>query len=384
MVKGGNKEIFKRMNRGLLLKLLATRQCTSRIELSRTMELSKMAISNMVGELMKRGLIIESKVEQNDELGRSPIGLKIAPDAPKIVGILIFRDRCEAVLCDMALKVYKRESLTMEFATNETLMDMVYELVDTVIAGCSNIVGIGVASIGPLDAARGMILQPKFFFSIKNVPIVEKLNAKYNLPVFLENDNQCGALAEKLYGIGKDYSDIVLLGVAQGIGCGIIVNNKLYGNRLRLVPEFGHISIDYNGNDCVCGNKGCIETYVGTPILLAKLREATGKHYSFKNFCEMDNDSVVFDILADAIDKLSVALVNTINLLNSELVILAYDSAYLSDKLIKLLEDKINQHKFSGKTLHVSVKRPYFMQDSQLMGAACIINKRIFDGELLF
>jgi len=382
--KGGNKEVFKRMNRGLLLKLLSTKQCTSRIELSRTMELSKMAISNMVGELIDRGLIVEGKVEQSEEMGRNPIGLKISPNAPKIIGIFVFRDRCEAVLCDMALNVYKRESLTMEFATNEKLIEMIYELVDTMIANCSNIAGIGVASIGPIDVARGMILQPNFFFGIENVPIVEMLNVKYNLPVFLENDNQCGVLAEKYYGIGKDYSDILLIGVAQGVGCGIIANNELFDNQQGLVPEFGHISIDYNGNECVCGNKGCIETYVGTPILLARLREATGKYYSFKNFCEMDDNPDVQRILTDAIEKLSAAIVSTINLLNSEVIVLAYDSAYLPDSMIKRLENKVNEIKFSDQAAPIPIKRAHFMQDAQLMGAVCVVNREIFSGNLLF
>jgi predicted NBD/HSP70 family sugar kinase len=384
LAKGGNKEVYKRLNRGLLLKLLATGQCNSRIELSRTMELSKMAISNIVSGLIEQDVIIEGKTKQNDELGRNPIGLHISPNAPKIIGILIFRDRCEAILCDMALEIYKRTSLTMESTDNEKLIQMLYELVDTMIADCPKIIGIGVASIGPIDTVQGMILKPNFFFGIENVPIVEKLTNKYHVPVFLENDNQCGVLAEKLYGAGKEYSDILFLGMAQGIGCGIITNNQLYSNRNKLVPEFGHISIDNNGNECICGNRGCIETYIGTPVLLEKLREATGKYYSFKNFCKMDANSIVSEIFKNAINALTTALVSTINLLNSELIILGYDGVYLSDNLIKILEDKVNERKFTKETAHVSIKRPFFMLDAQLMGAACIINKLIFSGELLF
>jgi predicted NBD/HSP70 family sugar kinase len=384
LVKGGNKKIYKRLNRGLLLKLLATGQCNSRIELSRTMELSKMAISNIVGGLIEQNVIIEGKTRQNDELGRNPIGLHISPNAPKIIGILIFRDRCEAILCDIALEVYKRASLTMESADNEKLIHMLYELVDTMIADCPKIIGIGIASIGPIDAVRGMILKPNFFFGIENVPVVEKLTDKYHVPVFLENDNQCGVLAEKLYGSGKEYSDILFLGIAQGIGCGIITNDQLYSNRNKLVPEFGHISIDNKGNECICGNRGCVETYIGTPILLKKLRETTGKYYSFKDFCEMDTNPIVSGIFKDAIDTLTTALVSTINLLNSELIILGYDGVYLSDNIIKSLENRVNEQKFTKKTVYVSIKRPFFMQDAQLMGAVCIINKRIFSGELLF
>jgi predicted NBD/HSP70 family sugar kinase len=98
----------------------------------------------------------------------------------------------------------------------------------------------------------------------------------------------------------------------------------------------------------------------------------------------MDTNAAVSRIFKDAIDTLTTALVSTINLLNSELIILGYDGVYLSDTLIKTLEDQVNEQKFTKNTVHVSVKRPFFMQDAQLMGAVCIINKRIFSGELLF
>ena len=64
---GGNKEVFRRRNRGLLIKLLATGQCTTRAELSRTMGLSKMAISNMVTEVIDQNIIEENEVNKNEE-----------------------------------------------------------------------------------------------------------------------------------------------------------------------------------------------------------------------------------------------------------------------------------------------------------------------------
>lgn len=380
--KGGNKDILKKKNRGLLLKLISTRQCSSRVELAKVMGLSKMAISNMVSELISLGLIEEYRIDSKDEIGRTPIGLKISSDTPKIIGVLIARDHCEAILSDMNLNIYKREKLTMESASNETLVEMIYELVDTMISECSEIMAIGIASIGPIDAQHGIILEPQLFYGIKNVPIVEKLQDKYHLPVFMENDNSCGILVEKYYGVAQNCKDVMLLGISQGVGCGIIINGELYDNNLGLVPEFGHISIDYNGRKCVCGNNGCIETYISTPVLLKQLREATGKYYSFKTFCELDDIPIVNEILTDAILKLSAAITNLVNILNSELIILSYDSTYFSDKLIKFLENEVNAHKYSSRP-NISIKRPHFAQDAQLLGSVCLINQRIFSGELL-
>ena len=381
---GGNKEVFRRRNRGLLIKLLATGQCTTRAELSRTMGLSKMAISNMVTELIDQNIIEESNVKKNEELGRNPISLIISPKSPKTIGILIFRNRCEAILCDLSLAVLKRKRISMKFATNDTLINTVYDLVDAMLEEKEVIIGIGVASIGPIDVNRGMILKPEFFYDIENVPLVELMKERYKLPVYFDNDNLCGALAEKLFGNGKEFHDIILLGLGQGVGCGIIIDDELYNNSNELIPEFGHISIDYNGHQCICGNKGCIETYVRTPVLLDKMRVATGKNYSFKDFCEMETCKEIDDIMIDAVKKLSVAIVNTVNLLNTELILLGYDGIFLPDKYIELLENEINSKKFTDDFFHVYVKKPYFLKDSQLFGAACNVITQVFSGELLF
>ena len=382
-IAGGNKDVFKRMNRGLLLQLLATRQCASRSELSRVMGLSKMAISNMVNELMALGYLVDGRATPNEELGRNPSELNIAPSAPKAVGVLIFRDRCEAVLCDLNLTILTRRSMPMRAMSREMLLDQVCTLIDGVLEGADKVLGIGVAAICPLDTANGVIRNPEYFYGIKDVPVVERLTERYGLPVWLENDNQCGVLAEELYGNGRGCSNIILLGIARGVGCGLVVDGELYHNGQGLMPEFGHVSIDYRGRPCSCGNRGCIEAYLSTHILLDELQAATGQKYDFQTFCQMDTNLEVSRILSKAVDRLAAALVSTINLLNLELVILAYDSACLSDGMLLKLERKLNENKFAKHAGHIRVVRPRFMQDAQLLGGACMVIMQLFSGELL-
>lgn len=382
-IAGGNKDVFKRMNRGLLLQLLSTRKCSSRSELSRAMGLSKMAISNMVNELTELGYLMDGRATPNEEMGRNPIELNIAPSAPKTVGVLIFRDRCEAVLCDLNLSILTRRKMRMCAMSRETLLDQVCNLVRGVMEGEDKVLGIGVAAICPLDTAKGVILNPEYFYGITDVPIVQRLTERFGLPVWLENDNQCGVLAEELYGNGRGFSNIILLGIAQGVGCGLVVDGELYHNGQRLMPEFGHVSIDYKGRLCPCGSRGCIETYLSTHILLEELQAATGKAYSFQTFCQMDTNMAVNRILSKAMEKLASALVSTINLLNVELVILAYDSACLSDGMLLKLERKLNEAKFAKHAGHIRVVRPRFMQDAQLLGGACLVSAKLFSGDLL-
>ena len=121
---GKNRSDYKRVNRGLVLKMIATGQCTTRIDLVHSTGLSKMAISNIVTELMGQNLLVETSTARSEELGRRPVGLDLSPAAPKVVGLSISRDRCEAVLCDLKLRVLQREQGTMEGMNEQKLIHL--------------------------------------------------------------------------------------------------------------------------------------------------------------------------------------------------------------------------------------------------------------------
>lgn len=374
------REESKYRNRGLVLQLLATGECSSRIELSKRMNLSKMAVSNIVNDLIEKEVLIETESDVNEMVGRNPVGLTISEQAPKVVGLLIFRTRVEVVLCSLRLQILRRESIVINNIQQEELIQYIYEAIDMVMAGAEKCIGIGVASIGPVHVQKGMILSPFYFYGIHDVKIVELLEERYGLPVFFDNDNQCGVLAEKMFGDGKAYADILLLGIAEGVGCGIITQNQLLGNKRGFDPEVGHISVDYRGNVCACGNRGCIETYIRTPVMLENMRKATGKFYSYRKFCEIAEDNELVDqIFMDAMNNLAVAIVTVINILNSELVLLGHDACYWKEKYLRELEQRINQYKFGEKELRVKVRHTSFGKDSQLYGAACLVIQSVFE-----
>ena len=129
---GKNRSDYKKVNRGLVMKMVATGQCSTRADLTRSTGLSKMAISNIVTELIQRDLLVETRGTRVEELGRTPVRLGLSSKAPKVVGLLIDRDRCEAVLCSLDLKVLRRETVTMENMTQVQLVRLIYQLLDKI------------------------------------------------------------------------------------------------------------------------------------------------------------------------------------------------------------------------------------------------------------
>ena len=382
---GKNRSDYKKVNRGLVMKMIATGQCSTRADLTRSTGLSKMAISNIVTELIRQHLLVETEAARVEELGRTPVRLGLSPEAPKVVGLLIDRDRCEAVLCSLDLKVLRRETVTMENMTGPQLTGLIYQLLDTILFGRVDVVAIGAASIGPISARAGKILRPFYFYGIHDVEVVRIIQERYHLPVYFDHDNQSAILAESLFGSGRGYNDVLYVGVSQGVGCGILSDGQLYCNRRGLPPELGHVSIDIKGRPCGCGNRGCVETYLRTPELLRKMRYFTGKYFTYEGFCALaEQDERGDNVLTDAVMRLATGIVSIINILNSELILLGNDSVFWPDRYLALLEEEVGRRRFVDWDDRILVKRAYFMRDAALMGAACNAVSPIFEGELLF
>lgn len=378
---GVNRDNQKKTNRGIVLRLIATRQCTSRVDLSRMTGLTKTAISQIVNELIEKNYLIETKKENTSELGRNPVGLDISPRAPRYAGVLVQRGYCEAVLCDMQLNVLKIEKIKNEWMDAAELMQAVYTLLDHMLEGETNVSGIGVASIGPVSIKEGMIVHPLYFNEVENIEIRKLLEERYLLPVYFDHDNQSAAQAEQLYGNGRGYQDILLLSVGRGVGCGILVEGQRYHSYSGYAPEIGHISIDYNGVPCVCGNVGCLERYVNSPVMLARFRETTGLDRSYEEFCQMEDDPQVDEIMRDMIQKLTNAIVSALNILNSQIILVCMDCVIWPEKYIRMIEEEVNRKKFGNREVRVPVKKAYFLERTQVLGAACNAINPLFQGE---
>lgn len=120
----------------------------------------------------------------------------------------------------------------------------------------SNIKCLGICLAWPSPANMPLTLE-----EIKSI-----IKKKYRYPIYFENDANLFTLAEALIGQGKKYKTIVGVTLGTGIGCGVVDNKKIFNGR-GLASEFGHVSLNFNGPLCVCGQRGCFEEYAGSRAL---------------------------------------------------------------------------------------------------------------------
>lgn len=381
--KGVNSDFLKKSNRGLALKLIATRQCKSRIELSRQMGLTKTTISAIVNELLEKGYLVETQKQMTSEPGPNPIGLEIGPRAPRFAGVLIQRGYAEAAVCDMNMRVLRYERVEETWEDADALMRTVFQLLDHMTQTGENIRAIGVSSIGQVDVRNGRILSPLYFNGIHDVDLTDPIAARYGLPVFFDHDNQSAALVEQLFGNGRGYQDILTIGIGHGVGCGIVMGGRRYHSHTGYPPEIGHISIDVRGNPCRCGNIGCLETYIMSPVIEKKVSDALGRPMSYREICQTEGNPTVDAIMEEMVVNLAGGVVSVLNLLNCEIVLLCLDSIYWPDRYVRRLEDLVNQRKFSGREKRTLVRKAGFLDKAHILGAVCNAVNRCFEGELM-
>ena len=380
---GKNLSTSKQYNRGLILQLIATNEATSRIELATTTKLTKMTITNIVSEYIEHGIVEQCEEKITEGSGRNPIRLRIAEKAPTVIGLYITRDKIEAVLCTLGLEILNRKVMPFKTLKKEEVRQYSYHVIDQLLEETDlKVLGIGVAVMGPVDINNGIILNPPHFFGIENVNITQFLEERYGLPVVVDHDQNSAAQAEVLFGAGKNVQDFIFLGITKGIGSGFVSDGKVFHNKMGMASELGHISIDRNGKRGACGNRGCLEVYACVDAMEEKLRKVTGENHTFQEFCKMKKRRDVDKVLREMVNDIAVAIVSGINILHPQLVILGNECMDWDDKYVYLLEEKVNEEKFTQNYGRVPIRKAYFGKDSQLLGAAANVLYHIFSGKL--
>jgi glucokinase len=161
--------------------------------------------------------------------------------------------------------------LTGEDRTPESVIPRLYNAVqqalDEAHITLEQITGIGIAAPGPLNNRTGIIYSPPNMPGWNSIPLRDLFYERYQVPTYVENDANAAALGEFMFGAGHGCKNIVYLTISTGIGGGIIIDGKLVEGTSGTAGELGHMTIDWKGVRCSCGNIGCLEAMAsGTAI----------------------------------------------------------------------------------------------------------------------
>lgn len=163
---------------------------------------------------------------------------------------------------------------------------------------------IGIGSAGDIDGDKGIVrVSPNLGW--KNVPVKKLLSKKLKCAVVVDNDANAAAWGLYHTQISKSVKHAVVMTLGTGVGGGIIIDGKLLRGTTGSAGEVGHMNIEENGPLCNCGNRGCLETYVGGPHLIKKVRAALekGEKSSLQDLFAKDPEGLTPYALSQAANK---------------------------------------------------------------------------------
>lgn len=233
-------------------------------------------------------------------------------------------------------------------------------------------VGVGVGVPGTIDRRNGKVIYSNNI-RWEDVPLTKQLGEVIPCPVRIANDADCAALGEAIAGAGKNFSDVVMFTLGNGVGGGIILNGEIFEGGIIGGSEVGHQVIRVNGRLCTCGRKGCLEAYVSIPALLKSAKQVSGRDMTLKEIFEaVKNENVeLTEVVEQYILMLGQGLVNIVNMFRPQLILLGGAMSAYAKNLIEPLEDILKEDCFGGANTPVpKIAIAELGNNSGIIGAA--------------
>ncbi|MGH2582451.1 MAG: ROK family transcriptional regulator, partial [Anaerolineales bacterium] len=257
-----------------VLRLIHSHGAMSRAALSRETGLSATTISALVTVLLESGFVREVG-EAESSGGRPPILMEFEYEHHYAIGIDLGAAHITAIVIDF--RGSPIASVTQEFdamadasGAITAIRALIRQVVKKAGIDLTQVFGIGVGVPAPLEGEQLDRLSPVILPAWKDIDLRAEMRAEFgDLPIYIDNDANSGALAEKWWGRGREHSNLAYIKLGTGVGSGLIINNDIYRGSAGTAGEIGHTTISPNGPLCRCGNHGCMESYVGTPAILA-------------------------------------------------------------------------------------------------------------------
>ena len=248
-----------------VLGLLGTRGPLSRAEIARQLGISPATVTQTTKVLIGRGLVVE--LEQVSSHGGRPgrlLGLVSA--ARGAIGAKVTADHVAVVHVALDGTVTRSSVHPFDPDAPHSLDDLARLLRAAVDEHEGHLLGVGVGIPGAVDSqASGRVQAPTLGWAEARVG--RTLRAALGVPVLVENDVNTLAVAERVYGIGREHGSYLVATIGRGIGCGVVIDGALYRGAFGGAGEIGHIPMSVDGPVCGCGSRGCLEAYIGQSAL---------------------------------------------------------------------------------------------------------------------
>ena len=359
-VETANLQQVKAANRSLVFGLIHRHGTLSRAGLTARTRLSPTTVSSLVEELIGLGLVSECGRAETGTSGRKAVMLSVHPLGGFFASAELTRDGFELALYDLYCSELGRDC---EKVTNYlTIGARLIRAVERLMLECSleekRLKGSCIGAPAIIDPERKVIVVSTVLPLKPGKDFIGELRSRFvSVPVRLENESGLRCYAEMQYGTVSGLRDLLYIDIDIGIGSGLVLDGHLYRGSSGQAGEIGHVSIDYDGPACPCGNKGCLELMANVPALIRRVVSGMDSRQptAINKLAGGNPDRVDFDTIRVALEQgdplvlhaldetarlLAAGINSVLNILNPQAVILGGRMAELGQPLF----DRIEQH----------------------------------------
>lgn len=247
---------------------------------------------------------------------------------------------------------------------------------------------VGIGSPGTPDDEKGILVYANNL-KFRNVPIRAEMQKYIDLPIHLDNDANCAALAEAIAGAAKDVDTSVTITLGTGVGSGVVIHKKIYSGFNYAASELGHMVIRMDGELCTCGRKGCWEVYASATALINQTKEAAEKNPDSMVYKLIDGniekvsgktafeaaragDTVGKQVVQQYIRYLAEGITNVINIFQPDVLAIGGGICKEGDYLLNPLKEAIVNMTYSRDIPQTQIKIAQLGNDAGIVGAAML------------
>lgn len=382
-LRRGSRELLRDLNSSLLIELVREARPISRADLARQSGLSAATVSNIVGRLIERGILVEVATAPANG-GRPAILLDIDATGGYVVGIKLRGDGLTTVVCDLdGVSVASHELAAELVAAPDAAIDAIVaeteRALELAAVPRAKVLGVGIGLSGVVDSEAG-ICRFSHLLQWHDVELVAPLRGRLQLPVWVDHDMNALAVAEKWSGDASAHRNFVTLSVGRGIGLGIVIDRAPYRGASGSAGEFGHMIVEPGGPLCECGRYGCLEALVGEDAIRRCVGERHGRKISREELIALERagDEATVEVIRSAGRKLGLAVANMVTLLNPELLIVCGEGTDLGGTYLDPVLAAVREQTFADQGRQVEVKIQRWGDEAWAVGAATLVLRESF------
>jgi predicted NBD/HSP70 family sugar kinase len=367
-----------------VLEALRDQGAMTQVEIAGFTGLSPATVSNMVKELDSAGVVDLAPSIRN---GRRATLVSLTTGSTLVAGIA-FGDRDVRVALGTGPRDVigrQRMPLPADHAADEGMdraSRLLLDLVEKAGKTMSDVHAVGVGLPGPVDSVSGQVGSEGILPGWRGVAVADEMAGRIQAPVLIDNTANLAALGELRCGALQGVQDGVYIKLSHGVGSGLILNGELFRGSAGTAGEIGHLTIDENGPVCRCGNRGCLETYIGARGLLEALAASHGP-LSLRDVISRARagDAGCRRVLEDAGRHLGVAVAGLVNLVNPEVIVLGGQLAKVGSIITTPMRASLERCAIPSAAASVVVRFGQLDTDADVVGALVAATSLLPSGE---